>query len=246
MHRTRNTGVEFLICSNFSQIPVPGGKKLIGQFNLIADNEVDFDLVVASDVGAPYDDGFLSDCNLASLLPDDGIVGIDIFSGHPCIPDISPPSAVVESPGSFQFSVTGITMCCQYTPVYFWSDNCTDGEVDQEGLFTADPIFVTEACEVCVIDVANTNWGYYGETCADLVIMPFVPCQADIAPIPDGNCKVDLSDLMLMKQEFNRTDCSPGNPCHADIAPAPDGNNKVDLSDLVVMKGEFLRPDCCP
>jgi hypothetical protein len=69
-------------------------------------------------------------------------------------------------------------------------------------------------------------------------------CLADIAPITGVDCKVNLSDLVLMKGEFLRPDCAT-TPCYADIAPAPNGDNKVNLSDLVLMKGEFLRPDCC-
>jgi hypothetical protein len=66
-------------------------------------------------------------------------------------------------------------------------------------------------------------------------------CDADCAPAHKGNCKVDLTDLVLMKSEFNRTNCSVCNPCYADVVP----NNKVDLTDLVKMKSEFNRNNCC-
>ncbi len=61
----------------------------------------------------------------------------------------------------------------------------------------------------------------------------------------DCNCdtEVNLADLVIMKQEFLRTDCAV-NQCAADC----NDDNRVDLSDLVMMKGEFLRSDCpvCP
>ena len=52
--------------------------------------------------------------------------------------------------------------------------------------------------------------------------------------------KVDLSDLVTMKTEFLRTNCTPGDPCEADC----NGDGKVDLADLVIMKGEFLQTGC--
>jgi hypothetical protein len=68
-------------------------------------------------------------------------------------------------------------------------------------------------------------------------------CYADITGptpyVPD--CKVNLSDLVLMKQEFNRTNCATV-PCYADC----NDDNKVNLSDLVIMKGQFNRTNCAP
>jgi hypothetical protein len=62
-------------------------------------------------------------------------------------------------------------------------------------------------------------------------------CQADT----NYDCKVNLTDLVTMKGEFLRNDCSRGNPCQADC----NDDDKVNLTDLVVMKSEFLRNDCC-
>ncbi len=61
-------------------------------------------------------------------------------------------------------------------------------------------------------------------------------CQADCS----NSGKVDLADLVIMKGEFLRTDCSHQNPCQADC----NNNGKVDLGDLVIMKGEFLKSGC--
>ncbi len=59
-------------------------------------------------------------------------------------------------------------------------------------------------------------------------------CYSDI------NCdaKVNLSDLMILKDEFNQP-CPPS-PCSADIT----GDGNVNLSDLVIMKVQFMRSGC--
>ncbi len=64
-------------------------------------------------------------------------------------------------------------------------------------------------------------------------------CHAD----SNADQKVDLADLVIMKQEFLRTDCDT-NPCNADC----NYDNSVDLADLVMMKEDFFRSDCpvCP
>ena len=61
-------------------------------------------------------------------------------------------------------------------------------------------------------------------------------CHSDI----DGNNKVDLADLVVLKGEF-LVSCPPS-ACSADIT----GDSKVDLSDLVIIKAEFLRSNCTP
>ena len=69
------------------------------------------------------------------------------------------------------------------------------------------------------------------------IIQTTPPCYADC------NCdtKVNLADLVIMKQEFNRSDCATI-PCQADC----NYDDKVNLADLVMMKGEFNRTDCPP
>jgi hypothetical protein len=64
-------------------------------------------------------------------------------------------------------------------------------------------------------------------------------CYADC----DCNKKVDLSDLVIMKQQFNWV-CSAHPTCEANC----NGDTKVDLNDLVIMKNEFSRTQCpaCP
>jgi hypothetical protein len=56
-------------------------------------------------------------------------------------------------------------------------------------------------------------------------------CYADIT---GSTGKVDLADLVIMKQEFMKT------PVHADC----NGDGKVDLGDLVIMKTQFMKTGC--
>ncbi len=60
-------------------------------------------------------------------------------------------------------------------------------------------------------------------------------CHADC----NADQKVNLTDLVTMKTEFNRTNCATV-PCQADC----NYDGKVNLSDLVMMKSEFNRPGC--
>ena len=60
-------------------------------------------------------------------------------------------------------------------------------------------------------------------------------CHADC----NGDRKVDLSDLVMLKQQF-LWDCSQHSSCEGDC----NYDDKVDLSDLVMLKGEFLRSNC--
>jgi hypothetical protein len=77
----------------------------------------------------------------------------------------------------------------------------------------------------CQMEQGDCNGNGVGDVCE---------CYADC------NCdtKVDLSDLVLMRQEFLQP------PVCADC----NGDGNVDLSDLVIMKNEFLRQGCstCP
>ncbi len=59
-------------------------------------------------------------------------------------------------------------------------------------------------------------------------------CYADI----NNSGKVDLTDLVIMKTEFNKP-CPPS-PCTADL----NGDGKVDLQDLVIMKIQFNKTGC--
>jgi len=65
-------------------------------------------------------------------------------------------------------------------------------------------------------------------------------CYGDIsgsAGNPDS--KVDAFDLLKMKQEFNRTGCTP-ETCSADV----NADGKVDSFDLLIMKVQFNKTGC--
>ena len=101
-------------------------------------------------------------------------------------------------------------------------------------------LVVTEAtcvssqdCEengLCDMSQLDSNDNGIGDDCEC-----FADCNSDT--------KVNLADLVMMKEEFLRDDCAV-NPCYADC----NGDNQVNLSDLVIMKTQFLRTDCpaCP
>lgn len=80
--------------------------------------------------------------------------------------------------------------------------------------------------EVCQMNLEDCNFNGIGDVCE---------CYCDT------NCdtKVNLTDLVNIKNEFNRTNCAT-NPCQADC----NGDFKVNLSDLVIMKAEFLKQGC--
>ena len=61
-------------------------------------------------------------------------------------------------------------------------------------------------------------------------------CYADANQ--DG--AVDLFDLIVMINEFLRTDCAT-NGCQADC----NGDGSVDIIDLIILKIEFPKADCC-
>ncbi len=93
---------------------------------------------------------------------------------------------------------------------------------------TADTYCATG--ETCQQNQEDINSNVCGDVCE---------CYSDItgtSSVPDG--KVNLSDLVVMKDEFLQP-CPPSS-CTADL----NGDGKVDLSDLVIMKIEFLASGC--
>jgi aminopeptidase N len=84
-----------------------------------------------------------------------------------------------------------------------------------------------QAGERCDLAQGDCNANGMGDVCSE--------CYADIT---GTTRKVDVSDLVIMKGEFNQP-CPPS-PCSADL----NKSGKVDLSDLVIMKGEFMRSNC--
>lgn len=80
--------------------------------------------------------------------------------------------------------------------------------------------------QFCLLSQNDGNGNGIGDVCE---------CYSDF----NGDTKVDLADLVIMKTEFLRTDCDTI-PCLSDIT----GDGKVDLADLVIIKLEFLRINC--
>jgi rhodanese-related sulfurtransferase len=137
-------------------------------------------------------------------------------------------------------------------------DTCTDTDNDGYG----NPGFPANTCpEDNCPDFASSNQNDADVDCIGDVCDPepdvYDPAVPDIYP-PGGNgcgdacecladCvfnqKVDLNDLVIMKQQF-MWKCIEHPSCEADINY--DGN--VNLADLVMMKAEFGRTDCpaCP
>lgn len=77
--------------------------------------------------------------------------------------------------------------------------------------------------QLCQMSQSDINANGVGDVCE---------CYSDL----DNNTQVNLSDLVILKQDFLRVDC----PCAGDI----NEDGKVNLLDLVVMKLEFFRINC--
>ncbi len=104
-------------------------------------------------------------------------------------------------------------------------------------VFDSDSDQIPEALDNCPTTPNPLQEDTYppgGNGCGDVC-----ECHADC----NDNQKVDLADLVIMKQQF-LWNCSEHSSCEADC----NYSGKVDLSDLVMMKQEFMRSDCpvCP
>jgi len=82
--------------------------------------------------------------------------------------------------------------------------------------------------EYCQKEQGDCNFNGIGDACE---------CYADIDGSTSG--KVDAFDLLKIKQEFNRTGCTP-ETCQADL----NGDGKVDSFDLLIMKVQFGKIGC--
>ncbi len=117
-------------------------------------------------------------------------------------------------------------------------DNCPDTpngpgggtciNVSFVNLFTDNACTVHEECGdilnfFCDKINSDQNGNGIGDACE---------CYADC----DNNTKVDIFDLLIIKNEYNRTDC----PCDADL----NEDGKVDIFDLTVMRNQYNRTGC--
>jgi hypothetical protein len=80
--------------------------------------------------------------------------------------------------------------------------------------------------EICQMEQADINGNGIGDVCE---------CYADL----NNSLDVNSSDLLILKIEYNRSDCAM-NPCSADI----NNDNKVNSNDLLIMKIQYTRRDC--
>ena len=80
--------------------------------------------------------------------------------------------------------------------------------------------------EICQLEQGDCNLNDIGDVCE---------CYVNI----DDDLEIGLFDLIIMKNEYGRSDCAQ-NPCQADI----DGDDEVGLFDLIIMKTQYGRSDC--
>jgi hypothetical protein len=80
--------------------------------------------------------------------------------------------------------------------------------------------------ETCQMEQGDGNGNGIGDACE---------CYADLS----GDGKVNSSDLLIMKLDYNRKDCYV-NPCDADC----NDDGKVNSSDLLIMKIQYNRSGC--
>jgi hypothetical protein len=78
----------------------------------------------------------------------------------------------------------------------------------------------------CQMEQGDININGIGDTCE---------CYADLS----GDGKVNSSDLLIMKIDYNRKDCYV-NPCDADC----NNDGKVNSADLLIMKTQYNRIGC--
>jgi hypothetical protein len=219
-----------------------------------------------------YTDGLLADCNGEDLFPVDAVVTIEQFSTCECTVTPNPstvspgqtrqfiaspnvycntPNYVwsdtctggnVDSTGLFSADVNATDENCEVCA----TDTANTGEGGADTMCCADVIIgIADADDDGIPDDQDNCPTVYnpdqldtyppgGNGCGDAC-----ECHADC----NGDRKVNLADLVIMKREFLSTDCAT-NPCSADC----NYDNKVNLADLVMMKGEFLRANCpaCP
>ena len=177
---------------------------------------------------------------ISDLSPLSGLTNMtDLQLGDNRISDISPLSGLTSLEElDLHRNPLNEEAYCTYLPLiernnlgiyHLGYDSCPYSDVDEDG--------APDICDNCPSDYNPLQEDSYppgGNGCGDAC-----ECHTDC----NYDQKVDLSDLVSMKQEFLRTDCATTH-CNADC----NYDNRVDLADLVMMKGEFFRTDCpmCP
>ncbi len=96
------------------------------------------------------------------------------------------------------------------------------------GLFVGTGVTCTDdtACaagETCQMEQVDFNANGIGDACE---------CYADC----DNSTIVDILDLLIMRNDYNRTDCY----CNADL----NDDCRVDIMDMLIMKNQYNRTGC--
>jgi hypothetical protein len=120
---------------------------------------------------------------------------------------------------------------------YLMDKTCTVGVPERMVKFSRPAVSqllpLGEAVEVII--TGQTYDGIPFEGTDTIRVFDRTMCCSDF----NGDGKVSLSDLMIMKGEFGRRNCAQ-TACRADY----NGDGKVDLTDLMRMKREFGRYNC--
>lgn len=166
-------GTYMLACGNFATVPSGEVKIARAEICTIAegDNTItiytipDFQTVVS---GAPPDYEVFD----SQIMPHVITVHQIIF---PCSCEITG-SPVIYIEYDWEVTAQYVVSTGQHcvNPDYVWSDDCVNGDVDQNGLFTAEPNLLGETCQICVTDMANTDYttGELVEDCIDIWTQP--------------------------------------------------------------------------
>lgn len=161
----------------------------------------------------------------------------------PCAPpEVSPPNVELYMfSDTQQFSLT--FSCCEcYTPQWYWSDDCSEGDIDQSGLFHVGTITASEICSVCVTDLANTGMN----DCSEVTINDYGDVDQDSILDPDDNClftpngpsRGTCTVGTIGEPCVDNEECGPGGLCIMDQEDTyPPGGN--ECGDACECEGNF-------
>ena len=128
--RERESGIYFLIASNFNYVTVTGNSILLGTIILEGTSPGDTTIKAANELGLDgFNDGFVSDCDLKQLYPDDAIAVIAVNSTTTTIPTTTITST----------TTTSIAGECD-----------VDSDCPDDGLYCNGDEFCDEASATCI------------------------------------------------------------------------------------------------
>jgi hypothetical protein len=230
-------GTFFIAVGNFDTVPVDTPIPICDiQFDCVAFNwsEIiistipNFDTVVSYG-GAVWD----PDITNGIILP---------RCAHPCMCFLEGPATIQAACFELvteQYIFECINDC--KPPNYVWSDDCTQVDIDQNGLLVIPPATGGETCTITVIDLANTDINtrepISGNIPVEILDAGSCECEGDFDC--DGDC--DGSDAGAFKIDFGRSGfidpCTNEDQCHGDF----DCDVDVDGTDAALFKADFGR-----